>query len=203
MNGGRRRDAVILALDTMRIIFVGPPGSGKGTQAERLAAHLNVLHLSTGEMLREAVAQRTPEALAAKPYMDRGDLVPDEIILAMVNWRLGQPDCVAGCLLDGFPRTLPQAEALDKLLAAGRLPLAGVLELHVDEEELVQRMIHRGRSDDRPEVIRQRMETYRQQTAPLLNYYRQQGLLHTIDATGDPDEIFSRVKAVVDQLRRE
>ncbi len=187
----------------MRIIFVGPPGSGKGTQAARLAAHLNVLHLSTGEMLREAVEQRTPEGLAAGKYMDRGDLVPDEIILAMVGRRLGQPDCAGGCLLDGFPRTLPQAEALDHLLAAERLPLGGVLELHVDEEELVQRMIHRGRADDRPEVIRQRLETYRQQTAPLLNYYRQQGLLHTIDGTGDPDEIFDRIKTVVAQLRRE
>jgi adenylate kinase len=203
MFGGRRWDAVMLALDTMRIIFVGAPGSGKGTQAERLAAHLKVLHLSTGEMLREAVDQRTPEGLDAKPYMDRGDLVPDEIILAMVGRRLGQPDCAAGCLLDGFPRTLPQAEALDKLLAAERLPLAGVLELHVDEEELVQRMIHRGRSDDRPEVIRQRMETYRQQTAPLLNYYRQQELLHTIDGTGEPGEIFARILKALDQLRRE
>jgi adenylate kinase len=187
----------------MRIIFVGPPGSGKGTQAARLAAHAKVLHLSTGEMLRDAVAQRTPEGLAAGKYMDRGDLVPDEIILAMVGRRLGQPDCAVGCLLDGFPRTLPQAEALDHLLAAQKLPLAGVLELHVDEEELVQRMIHRGRADDRPEVIRQRLETYRQQTAPLLNYYRQQGRLHTIDGTGDPDEIFGRIKTVVGQLQRE
>jgi len=187
----------------MRIIFVGAPGSGKGTQAVQLAAHLNAPHLSTGEMLREAVEKQTVEGIAAKAFMDRGDLVPDELVLKMISLRLGRTDCTEGYLLDGFPRTLPQAEALDRLLAEEHSPLDCVLELHVDEEELVGRMMHRGRADDRPEVIRQRLVTYREQTAPLLNYYREQGLLRTVDGTGDPSEIFARIEIVVASLRRE
>jgi len=187
----------------MRIIFVGPPGSGKGTQAERLIQYLRIPHLSTGEMLRQAVDRGTPDGLAAKTYMDRGDLVPDSVILQMVGHRLEEPDCAAGCLFDGFPRTVAQAEALDALLAERGLPLDAVLELEVDEAELVRRLALRGRADDLPEVIQQRLEGYRRQTAPLLNYYRQQGLLHTIEGSGDPDEIFARVRGVVDQLQRE
>ncbi len=187
----------------MRIIFVGPPGAGKGTQAERLVGHLQIAHLSTGEMLRQAVERGTPEGLSAKAYMDRGDLVPDGVILAMVGRRLDEPDCAAGCLFDGFPRTLAQAEALGPLLAARGTPLSGVLELDVDEAELVRRLGLRGRADDRPEVIQQRLDGYRRQTAPLLNYYRQQGLLHSIDGSGSPDEIFARVRSVVEELRRE
>jgi adenylate kinase len=177
----------------MRIIFLGPPGSGKGTQAERLAERLRVAHLSTGEMLRRAVEHGTPEGFQAAEYMNRGDLVPDQVILAMVGHRLSEPDCRHGCLLDGFPRTLAQAEALDRLLEQANMPLDAVLDLDVDEEAVVQRLAGRGRADDRPEVIRERLTTYRRQTAPLTEYYRGRGLLRPIDGTGTPDEVFQRI----------
>jgi adenylate kinase len=177
----------------MRIIFLGPPGSGKGTQAERLAAKLGVAHLSTGEMLRAAVERRTPEGLQAAEYMNRGDLVPDETILAMVGRRLAEPDCTEGCLLDGFPRTLAQAEALDALLKQAHMPLDAVVDLGVDEDAVVERLASRGRADDRPEVIRERLVNYRRQTAPLTDYYRGHGLLRAIDGQGTPDEVFQRV----------
>lgn len=187
----------------MRIIFIGPPGAGKGTQAERLLEYLKVPHLSTGDMLREAVRKKTPEGLSAQEYMDRGDLVPDSVILALVGRRLSEPDCAAGCLLDGFPRTVAQAEALGEQLAASQQPLDGVIELRVNEEALIERLASRGRADDRPDVIRQRLVAYRQQTEPLLNFYRNLGLLHSIDGAGTPEEVFARIEAVLDRLRQE
>jgi len=186
----------------MRLIFIGPPGAGKGTQAERVLAYLKIAHLSTGDMLREAVQKQTPEGLSAKQYMDRGDLVPDEVVVAIVARRLSEPDCAAGCLLDGFPRTVAQAESLDKMLAGSGQPLDGVIELRVDEEALVKRLASRGRADDQPDVIRQRLVAYRKQTEPLLDFYRQQGLLHSVDGLGTPDEVFARIRSVLDHLQR-
>src|SRR5437588_8429339 len=140
----------------MRLIFIGPPGAGKGTQSQRLIDTLQVPHLSTGDMLRDAVQNQTPEGRRAIEYMDRGKLVPDEIILAMVGRRIAEADCARGYLLDGFPRTLAQAETLDSLLTRENIPLDAVLELRVDEESLIRRLAGRGRADDRPEVIRER-----------------------------------------------
>ena len=185
----------------MRIVFIGPPGAGKGTQAERLIETYQMAHLSTGDMLRAARQARTEIGLKADRYMSAGELVPDDIIVTIIAQRLEQPDCREGYLLDGFPRTIAQAEALDTMLAQQGTPLDVVLELQVPEEELFERLAGRGRADDTPEVIRQRLVAYRQQTEPLLDYYRRRDLLESIDGVGTVDEIFDRAKAVLDQLR--
>jgi len=185
----------------MRIVFIGPPGAGKGTQAQRLIQTYGLAHLSTGDMLRAARDAQTPVGRKAEQYMSTGQLVPDEIIMAIIAERLAQPDCQTGYLLDGFPRTIAQAEALDAMLAQQQTPLDAVLELQVPEEDLFRRLAGRGRTDDTPEVIRQRLVAYRKQTEPLLAYYGRRGLLRRIDGLGTVDEIFQRAKAVLDLLR--
>lgn len=184
----------------MRIVFIGPPGAGKGTQAALVVQRYGIAHLSTGDMLRAARDAQTPLGKLADQYMSTGQLVPDEIILQIVRQRLEADDCQQGYLLDGFPRTLAQAEALDQILAQQGTPLEVVLELRVPEEELFRRLSSRGRADDKPEVIRQRLVAYRQQTEPLLDYYQRQGLLKTIDGLGTVEEIFQRIQQVLDPL---
>jgi len=182
----------------MRIVFIGPPGAGKGTQAERLVALYQLAHLSTGDMLRAARDARTEIGLKAESYMAAGQLVPDDVIVAIVAERLKAPDCAGGFLLDGFPRTIAQAEALDRMLVERRTPLDGVLELRVPEEELFRRLAGRGRADDSPDVIRERLAAYRRQTEPLLDYYGKKRLLKVIDGLGSVDQIFARIKEVLD-----
>ncbi len=184
----------------MRVVFIGPPGAGKGTQSQRLLKYLNVPHISTGDLLREAVKARTREGLLAEQYMNEGKLAPDPIIIELVGKRLEKPDCLHGCLLDGFPRTLGQARALDDYLYDRGIPLDGVLELKVDEEVLIKRLAGRGRTDDEPEIIHQRFAAYREQTEPLLEYYQEQGLLETIDGVGAADEVFERIRTALDRL---
>jgi adenylate kinase len=181
----------------MRIILIGPPGAGKGTQCQKLVEHLRVPHLSTGEMLRAAVRAGTPEGVQAAAFMDQGQLVPDSIILGMVTKRLEAADCRDGCLLDGFPRTLPQAATLDDLLERRAMSVDGVIELAVPRDELVRRMLARKRADDNPEVFAKRIASFEVQTAPLLAYYQRQGKLASIDGLGTADEIFERVKAAL------
>ncbi len=184
----------------MRMVFIGPPGAGKGTQAQRLVETYRLTHLSTGDMLRAARDAKTEVGVKAQQYMSAGQLVPDEIIVAIIAERLGQPDCQDGYLLDGFPRTIAQAEALDAMLAEQATPLDVVLELQVPEEELFRRLAGRGRADDTPEVIRQRLVTYRRQTEPLLQYYGRGDLLKGIDGSGTVDEIFHRIQTVLEPM---
>ena len=175
----------------MRLILLGPPGAGKGTQAERIVAGFGIPQLSTGDMLREAVELGTKTGLHAKEIMERGDLVPDDLVVSVVADRPDHPDAANGFILDGFPRTLAQAEALDKELYQRGLRLDAVLELRVDESVLIDRVKTRAqqtaargevvRSDDTPEVCERRLDIYRAQTAPVIDHYRSQGLLTSID----------------------
>jgi adenylate kinase len=182
----------------MRIIFIGPPGVGKGTQSQRLLKHFGIPHVSTGDLLREAISEKTRLGRLAQRYMTRGQLVPDPIVLQIVGARLEEGDCQNGCLFDGFPRTLGQAQALDEFLADMGAPLDAVIELKVDEDEVVRRLAQRQRGDDTPEIIRRRMHSYWEQTAPLLDYYQRRNILYSIDGVGTPDEVFGRIKAALD-----
>ncbi len=184
----------------MRIILIGQAGSGKGTQAERLVRWLGIPHISSGELLRDASQRRTPEGVLAEQYMSRGELVPDSLILDLIGQRLDEPDTEVGYLLDGFPRTVAQAEALDQRLRDRGIPLHAVVELRVPEEELVRRLSARMRADDKPEVFRQRFATFKRQTEPLLDYYRRQGLLHSVEGAGSPEDIFERIEAELSSL---
>jgi adenylate kinase len=181
----------------MRIVFLGPPGVGKGTQAARLTDRFGVPHLSTGAMLREAREQRSEVGLLAEQYMSEGNLVPDEVMLQLVEQRLAAADCQRGYLLDGFPRTIVQAQALDEMLERCGTPLSVVVELNADPGELVRRMLGRARADDQPAIIEKRLEEYLRQTAPLSEYYRQRGLLVPVDGSGAPAEVFERVAAAI------
>jgi adenylate kinase len=187
----------------MRLIMLGPPGAGKGTQASRLAARLGVPQLSTGDMLRAAVARETPVGRAAKAVMERGDLVSDEIVIGCVLERIAEPDAAMGFILDGFPRTLGQARTFDAELRADGLRLDAVLELKVVEAALLDRIIHRARvakaeglpvrSDDNPEALKVRLDAYRTQTEPVAEYYRGAGLLRTINGLLPIDEVTARL----------
>lgn len=186
------------------LLLLGPPGAGKGTQAKRLAAVRGIPQIATGDMLRAAMASGTELGRRVKPIYDRGDLVPDELMVALIRERLGEPDTSAGFVLDGFPRTIPQAEALDEMLAEIGRALACVLELQLPEEEAVRRLLGRaleeGRSDDTPEVIRRRLQVYREQTEPLAAYYLGRGILVGIDAAGTVAQVAAAIEEVLEQV---
>jgi adenylate kinase len=217
----------------VRIVLVGPPGAGKGTQAQFIATHLAIPKISTGDIFRYNVSQGTPLGRQAKEYMNRGDLVPDEVTIAMVRDRLNEEDAQPGFLLDGFPRNVPQAETLKKQLMDWDTRLTVVLELVVDEDEVVRRLSGRRtcrrcervwhvmfdpptregicdacagelfqRDDDREETVRHRLEVYKQQTAPLVSYYADEGVLVGIDATGPVEEVTERALAALRPFAR-
>jgi adenylate kinase len=181
----------------MRIVLLGPPGAGKGTQAGRLADHVDGTHVATGDIFRANVAQGTDLGRVAQKYMDRGDLVPDEVVIAMVLDRLAEPDCRTGFVLDGFPRTVAQAEALDRRLAELRTPLGAVLCFEATEAELLRRLAGREaaehRSDDSQQTIRHRLEVFATKTRPLIHYYMRRRLLAMVDAVGPVDEVTARI----------
>jgi adenylate kinase len=181
----------------MFVVFIGPPGAGKGTQAQRLVELLNVPHVSTGDMLRQAISQGTELGKQAQSYMQAGKLVPDALVLQIINECLDDPRLRQGCLFDGFPRNVEQAEALDQLLDNRGTPLNMVLELQVDTQELVRRMLARKRPDDTSETISERLIVYKNQTAPVLQYYAERNLLTAIDGSGTPDDVFGRIRAAV------
>ena len=187
----------------MRLILLGPPGAGKGTQAKILVDAYGIPQLSTGDILRSAIAAKTPMGLAAKEVMDRGDLVSDEIVNGIVSERLDADDAKAGFILDGFPRTIPQAEALDQMLAEKGAGLDGVIEITADPDILVGRIVNRARESgvargvDNEEVLRNRLDVYREQTAPLVDYYRQQGLVKTVDGMQPIDDVTAAIRRAV------
>ncbi|HEV8324406.1 MAG TPA: adenylate kinase [Myxococcota bacterium] len=209
------------------VVMLGPPGAGKGTQAVRLAAALGVPHVSTGDMLRSAVRAGTPLGLEAKSYMGPGGLVPDELVIGIALDRIAQPDAAGGFIFDGFPRTIPQAEALDARLAAAGRRITHVLNLEVPEEDVVRRISGRRscacgatyhvdfapprqdgvcdkdgraliqREDDAPAAVRKRMQEYRAQTEPLVGYYRRAGVLRSVDGTNSMDVVFGALQAAL------
>jgi adenylate kinase len=213
----------------MRLVLLGPPGAGKGTQAKRIAERYQIPHISTGDILRENLREQTELGLKAKTYMDKGELVPDELLIDLIKERLSQPDCAKGFMLDGYPRTLPQAEALKQILKDA--PLDVVLNIDVPDEELITRLSGRRmcqcgasyhikfnppkqegvcdvcggmlyqRDDDREEAIRNRLQVYHKQTQPLIDYYTGASLLKTVDGTGSIDEIFDAITRILDAYR--
>jgi adenylate kinase len=213
----------------MNIILLGPPGCGKGTQAKMLTEKYHIPQISTGDILREAVKNETPLGLEAKTYMDSGKLVPDEVVIGIIQDRLKQPDCEKGFILDGFPRTVVQAEALDDTLKAMEKKIEHAISITVDEEELLRRLTGRRtcrscgamfhilfnppkkegicdacsgelyqRDDDKEETIRNRLNVYNQQTAPLIDYYQKKDLLRTIEGVGKIEDIFRKIEEVIE-----
>jgi len=213
----------------MRLIFLGPPGVGKGTQAVKLSQKYGIPHISTGDALREAVAKETEIGLKAKSYMDRGALVPDEVVIGIIRERLAQDDCRSGFILDGFPRTVKQAEALDEILKAMGVELDAVLNVEAPDDVIIERLSGRRtcrscgrvyhiiymppkkegvcdvcggelyqRDDDKPEAIARRLQVYKEQTAPLIEYYEGKGKLHRIDGSQDVDGVFRQITGLLE-----
>lgn len=179
------------------LVLIGAPGAGKGTQAAKICQHYNIAHISTGDILRREVAECSTLGQQVKKYLDQGELVPDALILDIIKHRLNQEDCKQGFLLDGFPRSVPQAEGLSELLALSNQKIKAVVNLQVNETELVKRLVNRakqsGRSDDNEQVIKNRLRVFREQTEPLVEYYSRQGQLVQVDGMGEIEQVFAAI----------
>ena len=183
----------------MQIIVFGPPGAGKGTQAKKIAAHYNLPHLSTGDIFRENIKNETPLGKKVKSILNAGELVPDETVVELINSELDKAEYSGGVILDGFPRTVAQAESLDNYFEKRNKKIDSFITLEVPENELVKRILSRGegRSDDTPEKVRNRLEVYKNETEPVLNYYKEKDIVEVIDGVGTIDNIFDRVKGTL------
>lgn len=184
----------------MRVVFIGPPGAGKGTQSIRVAESLGLTHLSTGDVLRASRDAGDAIGVEAAKHFETGRLVPDELVLKLVDERLSADDCEQGYLFDGFPRTLGQAEALDVLLGDRGTPLDAVIEFALPQPELFKRLSARGREDDSEDTVRERLRLYAEMTEPLLGYYAGRGVLRRINALGGPDEVYERVLTALNEI---
>jgi adenylate kinase len=182
------------------LVLLGPPGSGKGTQAARLTEKYRIPAIATGDILRAQVEAGTPQGQRVRSYLDRGDLVPDQLVVDIIRHRLSEPDTEGGFILDGFPRTVPQAQALDAMLAELQRPLDAVLYLEVDRQSLLDRFGQRHRQDDRPDIADHRIDVFLEQTAPLIGYYRDEGKLRLIDAARPPELVATAIDDVVRPL---
>jgi len=184
-----------------RLIFLGPPGSGKGTQAKKLAERIHIPHISTGDIFRAAVSQKTPLGLRAQSYMDRGELVPDQLVIDIVRERLSQPDAQVGWILDGFPRTVPQAEFLDQLLSEINQAYNYAVNLEVADDILIARLLDRGlkenRLDDTEDVIRRRLEVYHAQTAPLIDYYQGHQKMVSVNGSLSMEAVTAELESLI------
>jgi adenylate kinase len=186
-----------MALD---LVLLGPPGSGKGTQATRMTEKYGIPAIATGDILRAQVEAGTPLGRQVRSYLDRGELVPDQLVVDIIRHRLSEPDTEAGFILDGFPRTVPQAQALDTMLAELQRPLDAVLYLQVDGAALRERLDQRHRRDDRPDIVDHRIDVFLEQTAPLIGYYREQGKLRLIDGARPPELVAAAIDDVIRPL---
>lgn len=189
----------------LNLVLFGPPGAGKGTQAEFLINSQNLIHLSTGDLLRSEIAEGTELGLKAKSYMDKGELVPDEVVIGMIKSKLESNKNAKGFIFDGFPRTVDQAKALDALLENNGTPISGMLSLEVEKEELISRLLNRGKISGRPDdqnqkVIENRISVYNEKTLPIIEYFKPQGKYFGINGMGSIDEIAERIQRVVEKL---
>jgi adenylate kinase len=189
----------------INLVLFGPPGAGKGTQAQKIKEKYDLIHLSTGDILRSELASKTPLGLEAKKYMDKGELVPDQVVIGMIESKINKNMDAKGFIFDGFPRTTEQAKALDKMLEDKDLGISAMLALEVDHDELVKRLLNRakesGREDDKDEtVIENRISVYQKETAPVINYYDAQGKFKSINGVGDINEIFDNICNAIDNI---
>ncbi|MGH7851482.1 MAG: adenylate kinase [Thermodesulfobacteriota bacterium] len=188
----------------MRLILFGPPGAGKGTQAKKITDKYMTAHISTGDMLRTAVRNGTELGILANSYMEKGELVPDGVVIGIIKDRIADKDARSGFMLDGFPRTVPQAEALSEMLNSEGKTIDAVVSIEVADEEIVNRILERqkieGRKDDTEDVVRNRLKVYRSQTEPLKSYYAEEGVLFEVDGMGSIDDVFGRIDRVLSEL---